>query len=96
MRPESTIACITTNPVKAVRRPKENFDGGYHTWTANEEAQFEQRHPIGTKARLALALFLFTGHRNSDVVLFGRQHVRQGMLIFTQQKNRHRNPVRLI
>ena len=95
MRPESKISGIATNPVKAVRRPKENIDGGYHSWTADEVAQFEKRHPIGTKARLALALFLFTGQRKSDVVLFGRQHVRHGLLIFTQQKNRNRNPVRL-
>jgi Phage integrase family len=29
------------------------------------------------------------------VVLFGRQHVRDGVLTFTQQKNRARRPVRL-
>ena len=28
-------------------------------------------------------------------MLFGRQHVRQGWLRFTQQKNRNRNPIRL-
>ena len=28
---------------------------GYHTWTEDEIVQFEQRHPIGTKARLAMA-----------------------------------------
>jgi integrase len=31
----------------------------------------------------------------SDVVLFGRQHVRQGSLRFTQQKNRNRKPITL-
>jgi integrase len=95
MRPESKIARITTNPVKSVRRPKEKEDAGYHSWTPEEVAKFEARHPIGTKARLALALFLFTGQRKSDVVLFGRQHVRNGMLVFTQTKNRNRKPVRL-
>jgi hypothetical protein len=30
-------------------------------------------HPIGTKARLASALSLFTGRRPSGVVRFGRQ-----------------------
>jgi len=58
-------------------------------------AKFEERHPIGSKARLALALFQFTGRRKSDVVLFGKQHVRDGRVIFTQQKNRHRKPARL-
>src|SRR5258705_7111865 len=34
---------------------------GFHTWTVEEVQQFEARHPIGTKARLALALLCFTG-----------------------------------
>jgi integrase len=95
MRPESNIRGITQNPVKVVQRPKENYDGGFHSWTLDEVAQFEQRHPIGTKPRLALALFLFTGQRRSDVVVFGRQHIRDGVLSFTQRKNRNRNPVKL-
>ena len=67
--------------------------GGHHTWTVEEVRQFEERHPIGTKARLALALLLWTGVRRSDVVTLGRQHVRNGWLRFTQQKNRNRKPV---
>jgi hypothetical protein len=27
---------------------------GYHTWTMKEMRQFEARHPIGSKARLAI------------------------------------------
>lgn len=95
MRPESSVTGITSNPAKAVRRPKENVDGGFHSWTPEEVEQFERAHEIGTKARLALALFLFTGQRKSDVVVFGRQHVRSGVLTFTQRKNRNRNPVKL-
>jgi integrase len=95
MRPESNIKIVSSNPTKVVQRPRENPDGGFHSWTPDEVAQFERRHPIGTKARLALALFLFTGQRKSDVVLFGRQHVRDGRLIFTQRKNRNRHPVKL-
>lgn len=95
LRPESSVKGVTTNPVKVVQRPKQDADAGFHSWTPEEVAQFEQRHAIGTKARLALALFLFTGQRKSDVVLFGRQHVRDGVLTFTQRKNRHRHPVTL-
>jgi integrase len=40
-----------------------------------EVRQFERRYPIGTKARLALALLVFTGQRRSDIVRFGKQHV---------------------
>lgn len=86
---------VRTNPARDVtylRRATE----GHHCWTANEIKQFEDRHRTGTKARLALALFLYTGQRRSDVVRLGRQHVtRPGWLRFTQYKNRNRNPVTL-
>jgi integrase len=68
---------------------------GYHTWTVEEVRQFEERHPIGSKARLALALLVFTGQRRSDVVRFGKQHVTDGKLTFTQQKGRNRKPKKL-
>lgn len=67
--------------------------GGIHSWTPGEIEQFQQRHPFGSKAYLALHLMLWTGVRRSDVVLLGRQHVRDGWLKFTQQKNRNRHPV---
>jgi integrase len=66
---------------------------GFHSWTIDEVEQFEVRHAIGTKARLALALLLWTGVRRSDVVLLGKQHARGGWLKFNQQKNRKRSPV---
>lgn len=68
---------------------------GHHSWTLEEVTQYEARHPVGSKARLALALLLYTGQRRSDVVRFGRQHVRDGWLHFTQAKNRNRAPVRM-
>lgn len=66
---------------------------GFHTWTESEVEQYEARYPVGTKARLALTLLLFTGMRRSDVVLIGRQHIREGWLKFVAFKNRNRTPV---
>lgn len=66
--------------------------GGFHTWTAAEVEAFEARHPVGTKARLALALLLYTGVRRSDVVQLGRQMERAGRLHFTETKGRDRAP----
>lgn len=82
---------------------------GFHSWTPPEVRQFEERHPVGTKARLALALLLYLGPRRSDVVAFGPQHVRDAedmppelrdvhpgrWLQYTQHKNRNRKPVTL-
>jgi site-specific recombinase XerD len=51
-----------TRDVKAIRIKSD----GYHSWTDDEIAQFERHHPIGSRARLALALLLYTGQRRSD------------------------------
>ena len=87
---------VATNPALAVSYLASNNPDGIHTWTLEEVQKFEARHLAGSMARLALALLLYTGQRRSDVVAFGRQHVRDGLLSFTQQKNRARKPVRLV
>ena len=51
-----------------------------------------ERHPTGTKARLAVALFLYTGVRISDAVRLGPQLERDGALYFTEEKNRATKP----
>ena len=89
-------ALISHNSARDVPYLKSNNPSGYHTWTLEEVRQFERRHPIGTKARLALALLLFTGQRRSDITRLGRQHVRDGKIAFTQFKGRNRKPKRLI
>jgi len=75
------------NPVRDVRRIK-YASAGFHTWTAEEILQFCERHPPGSKARLALALLLFTGARRGDIVTLGRQHVKAGWLRFVPGKTR--------
>jgi integrase len=87
---------VAHNPARDLPYLKSNNPSGYHTWTLEEVRQFEERHPIGTKARLALALLLFTGQRRSDITRFGRQHVREGKVTFTQFKGRNRKPKRLV
>jgi integrase len=82
------------NPTRDVPKFRSASEG-FHTWTQDEVAAFERTHPIGSMARLALALLLYTGQRRSDVILFGPQHVKDGSLRFTQQKNRNSNPVTL-
>ncbi|MGC2415900.1 MAG: tyrosine-type recombinase/integrase [Stellaceae bacterium] len=59
---------------------------GYRTWTEDDIAAFEAEHAIGTRARLALALLLYTAQRRGDIVRLGRQHVRDGLLQLRQQK----------
>lgn len=51
-----------------------------------EIRQFEEYHPVGTRARVAFGLLLYTGQRRGDIVRLGRQHEDDGWLYFKQQK----------
>jgi len=73
------------DPTQGIKLPRIKSDG-VHTWTEAEIAQFQERHALGTRARLALALLLYTAQRRGDVVRMGRQHVRDGMIAVRQQK----------
>jgi integrase len=73
------------DPTRDVRAIRVNSEG-FHSWTDAEIAQFENRHPVGSRARLAFALLLYTGQRRSDVVRMGYQHVRNGVLTVRQEK----------
>lgn len=82
------------NPAASVEYLRGNPEG-FHSWTIEEIEKFENKHPVGSQARLALALALYTGQRLSDLIQLGRQHARDGWLTFTQHKGRNRNPVRM-
>jgi integrase len=80
---------MRSNPAREVRRVA-YATAGSHTWSVDEVLQFEARHPIGTKARLALALMLYLGVRRGDVVMLGRQHVKDGWLRLVPRKTRYK------
>ena len=73
------------DPSREVERLRRK-SAGFPTWTEDEIAQFETHHAVGSKARLAMALLLFTAQRRSDVVKMGPQHTRGGMAQVRQQK----------
>ena len=73
------------NPARYAERLKVNPDG-YHTWTAVEIANYRAKHPSGTKARLALEIFLGTGAARQDAARLGRQNVEGGRIRFRRHK----------
>jgi integrase len=74
-----------TNPARDIRLPK--WKGGHHrAWTDAEVEQYERIHAIGSKARLACALGIYTIQRAGDIRCLGQQHVRNGELTFKQSK----------
>src|SRR5262245_50977774 len=67
MRHAIEIGLRGDDPTREVRATRIR-SGGHHSWTDDEIAQFERHHPIGSRARLALALLLYTGQRRGDVI----------------------------
>ena len=74
------------DPTQGVKAYAPKSKDGFHSWSEEEIAQFEQHHAIGSRAYLAFALLLYTGQRRSDVVRMGRQHIRDGQLHVKQRK----------
>jgi integrase len=74
-----SVDLVPVNPVDGATRHKIKSDG-HHVWTLDEVRKFHERHPIGTRERLAMDLALFTGLRRSDLAILGRQHVRNGVI----------------
>ena len=76
---------VPDDPTLGVTREKAKTTG-YKTWSEGEIKRFEAKYAVGTRARLAFALLLYTGQRRSDVVKIGRQHVYNGVLTIDQGK----------
>jgi integrase len=85
MRHATTVGLRADDPTVGIRGPKFK-SAGFYTWTEADITAFEARHPVGTRARLALALLLYTAQRRADVVRMGRQHVRDGLIHVRQSK----------
>jgi integrase len=73
------------DPTAGIKLPKARA-GEIHSWTEAEITQFEAHHAIGTPARLAFTLALYTAQRRGDIVGMGRQHIANGVLALRQQK----------
>jgi integrase len=86
MRYAVSAGLCASDPTQGVKLPKVKKTDGFYTWSEQDIAEFEAAHPIGTKARLAFALLLFTAQRRGDVIRMGRQHIRDGVLQVRQAK----------
>jgi integrase len=76
---------VVHNVAIGVKKYRAKTDG-HHTWTQAEIAQFQARHPLDTRAGLALALLHNTGQRRGDVVRMGCQHVTGDLIAVRQEK----------
>jgi integrase len=80
-----SLDMLALDPLAGVKLVPIKSDG-HHPWEPEECRQFEARHALGTRARLAFELLLQVGQSRCDVVRMGRQHVRNGTLALRRQK----------
>ena len=79
------IGLRTDDPTLGVK-PLPIRSPGHPAWTVDDIAAFRQRHPSGTRARLAMEMALCTMQRRGDLVRMGRQHLQDGTLSIRQEK----------
>jgi integrase len=63
------------DPTQGIKKIKPKKQGGFHRWTDAEIVTFADRHPVGTRAHLAMAMGLNLGQARQDVILMGEQHI---------------------
>jgi integrase len=76
-----TAEHVETDPTagKAVAKPKTR---GFPVWTEEELEQYEAHWPLGTRERVMLGVFCFTGLRRGDAARLGKQHISKGSVEF--------------
>jgi len=77
---------ITENPVDEAERISAPKTTGFYSWTDEDIVRYQTRHPLGTRARLALEIMLWTGQRRGDARLLGPEHLKDDQIVYRQGK----------
>ena len=85
------VRLVTHDPTVGVEKVAYQTRG-HPAWSMEDVAAYRAKHPVGTQARLAMELMLYTACRREDAVKLGPQHIKSGRVRFTQAKNEARNP----
>ena len=84
---------VETDPTVGVKRLKVKDSDGFPIWTIDEVHAYMRHWPVGTRERLAFELLIASGLRRSDMVLAGRQHLKDD--VFSIRTAKTRTPVTL-
>jgi integrase len=76
---------VSANPCDGVKVKKPKTQG-FLEWRYEEILQYEERWPIGTRERVMLDVFAYTGLRRGDAAVVGKQHVRNGVISLQTEK----------
>jgi integrase len=77
---------VNEDPTANVKNPKRPRGEGFAVWTEEEITRYQSLWPTGTRQRVWLDVLLYTGLRRGDAVQLGRQHARNGVILFRTEK----------
>lgn len=77
---------VADNPCDGSQLPKRPRTGGFKEWSYDEILKYEKRWPIGTRERVMLDVYMYTGLRRGDAAVVGKQHVRDGVISLQTEK----------
>jgi integrase len=77
---------VSENPCDGLELPKRPKTGGFKEWSYEEILQYEKRWPIGTRERVMLDVYMYTGLRRGDAAVVGKQHIRNGVISLQTEK----------
>jgi integrase len=77
---------VSENPCDGLELPKRPKTGGFKEWSYEEILRYEERWPIGTRERVMLDVYMYTGLRRGDAAVVGKQHVRNGVISLQTEK----------
>jgi integrase len=91
----TSTGLVEVDPTAGVKvfKPKTK---GFAIWTEGDIEQFESRWPIGTRERVMLDVFVYTGLRRGDAAKLGKQHVRNGVISIDTEKTDTRVTIPLL
>jgi integrase len=75
-----------------VKKPK---TCGFLEWTYEEILKYEERWPLGTRERVMLDVYMYTGLRRGDAARVGKQHVSNGVISIATEKSQGQTAVHL-
>lgn len=72
---------VNTNPAEDVELPKRPKTGGFKEWTEDDIQKYEKRWPLGTRQRIALNVYMYTGLRRGDAADVGPKDISKQTVI---------------
>ena len=85
---------LKLNPAagQSVKKPKTK---GFLEWSEDDILKYETRWPRGTRERVMLDVYMYTGLRRGDAARVGKQHVSNGVIKISTEKSQGQTTVHL-